>query len=286
MRDFKTYLRETKKDTRPVVLSYGRMNPVPTIGHQKLLDTAHGLADKLGAHHEIILSHSQDATKNPLNIDQKLRYARSFFPQTNFVGSSKETPTLLHHLSRLSAAGHKSAYIVAGSDRVPEFQKLVDTYHGVEGRHGVYNFPEGVHVVSAGDRDPDADGAEGMSSSKMRAAVMANDFDSYRKGIPKHVPEEVARASFTDTQNAMRKTKPIKEENVSGGDSVRGFGDVSGNPAIQVDPLQQYIATNSLAKDDQNGALMKMMKDSTTKHNLVGFKSFDPKQFEKSKGKR
>ena len=75
--------------------------------------------------------------------------------------------------------------------------------------------------------------------------------------------------------------KKLKEETVSGGLMVRGFGDVSGNPAVQEDPLQQYIDTNSLAKDNENGALMKMMKDS--KFNLLSFKAFDPKELEKSK---
>ena len=57
------------------------------------------------------------------------------------------------------------------------------------------------------------------------------------------------------------KKKKLTEETVSAGLSVRGFGDVSGNPAVQSDPLQQYVDTNMLAKDDVNGALMKMMKD-------------------------
>lgn len=78
----------------------------------------------------------------------------------------------------------------------------------------------------------------------------------------------------------------IEEETVAAGEMVRGFGDVSGNPAVQVDPLQQYIDTNVLAKDDQNGALMKMIKDNQLKFNSVGFKSFDPKELEKTKGKK
>lgn len=69
----------------------------------------------------------------------------------------------------------------------------------------------------------------------------------------------------------------LKEETQSAGDGVRGFGDVSGNPAVDNDPLQQYISTNALAKDKQNGALMKMMKDSQS--DILGFKSFDPTKY-------
>lgn len=202
LRSFIQYLRESTKDTRPVVLTYGRMNPGPTIGHQKVIEKVHELADKQGAHHEIILSHSQDSNKNPLSIEQKLEHARKFFPQTNFVGSSRETPTILHHLSRLHAAGHKQATVVVGADRVPEFTKTLGQYNGVPSKHGFYNFDK-LKVVSAGDRDPDAEGVEGMSSSKMRLAAKAGDFDSFRQGVPSHVSDENARKLFTDTQTGM-----------------------------------------------------------------------------------
>jgi hypothetical protein len=202
LRSFLQYLRESNKDTRPVVLTYGRMNPGPTIGHQKVIEKVHDLANKQGAHHEIILSHSQDSNKNPLSIDQKLEHARKFFPQTNFVGSSKQSPTILHHLSRLHDAGHPEATVVVGADRVPEFTKTLKQYNGVPGKHGYYNFNK-LKVVSAGDRDPDAEGVEGMSSSKMRMAAKAGDFDSFRQGVPSHVPVEAARKLFTDTRAGM-----------------------------------------------------------------------------------
>lgn len=66
----------------------------------------------------------------------------------------------------------------------------------------------------------------------------------------------------------------VKEETMSSGEAVRGFGDVSGNPAIQDNPLEQYVTTNQLAKDKENGFIMKMMKQS--QRNVVGFKEFNP----------
>ena len=79
--------------------------------------------------------------------------------------------------------GHKAIVMVVGSDRVDEFDKLLNTYNGVEARHGFYGF-DNIEVVSAGERDPDAEGVTGMSASKMRAAAGANDFDSFKQGLP------------------------------------------------------------------------------------------------------
>jgi hypothetical protein len=283
LNSFLRYLREAKKDTRPVVMTYGRMNPGPTIGHQVLLNKIHELADKNEAHHEVVLSHSQDAKKNPLSVDQRLEHARRFFPETNFVGSSKSSPTILHHLSRLHAAGHPEVHIVVGADRKEDFEKLVNQYNGKDRdengapyRHGYYNFKK-IKVHSAGDRDPDAEGVEGMSSSKMRMAAQANDFDSFRQGVPAHVPDEHARKLFNDTRNGMG----INEETTTS--SIGGLGFNTGNPAINTNKLTSYVDDNALEKDSQNGALLYMMKKTHSPlSNRIGFKAFEPK----SKGKK
>ena len=280
--NFLKYLREATKDTRPVVMNYGRMNPGPTIGHQVVLDKIHQLADKYDAHHEVVLSHSQDPNKNPLSVDQKLEHARRFFPQTNFVGSSKTTPTILHHLSRLHAAGHPEVHIVAGADRVDEFEKLANQYNGkdkdangVPFRHGYYNFKK-IKVHSAGDRDPDAEGVEGMSSSKMRMAAKANDFDNFKKGVPTHVPEEHARKLFNDTRNGM-----MVNESETGG--VGGLGFNTGNPAVDGNGLTNYTETNTANSDQKNDILHKWLQANHTKlHAKLGFKEFSPKS-EKNK---
>ena len=74
--------------------------------------------------------------------------------------------------------------MVVGSDRVKEFSSLLKSYNGVEGkRHGFYKFNT-IDVVSAGERDPDAEGVSGMSASKMRTAASLGDFESFEKGLP------------------------------------------------------------------------------------------------------
>jgi hypothetical protein len=80
--------------------------------------------------------------------------------------------------------GYEEVKMVVGSDRISDFKKLILQYNGVDGkRHGFYDFKK-IDVVSAGDRDPDAEGVEGMSASKMRTAVSANDLESFKKGLP------------------------------------------------------------------------------------------------------
>ena len=73
--------------------------------------------------------------------------------------------------------------MVVGSDRVTEFDTLLNKYNGVNGRHGYYGF-DNIEVVSAGERDPDAEGVTGMSASKMRAAAVDGDFDTFKMGVP------------------------------------------------------------------------------------------------------
>jgi len=159
----------------PVVMAFGRMNP-PTIGHEKLVNKVKEIAHDLHAPHHIILSHSSDAKKNPLSIQDKVKHAKRFFPNTNIEASSKEHPTFLQHAARLHQAGHDHLVMVGGSDRVEEFHKKLQQYNGT-GPGKLYNFKK-IEVKSAGHRDPDAEGAEGMSASKMREHAKNNDFNS------------------------------------------------------------------------------------------------------------
>lgn len=177
------FLEEKKSDHK--VLAFGRVNPV-TPGHVKLFDHVRSTAKRLGADHEVVLSHSQDAKKNPLSPQQKLEHAKAASPKTNISVASSEHPTLLHHASKAHSQGYKHLTVVAGEDRVPEFHKLLHTYNGKEGKHGHYNF-KSIHVVSAGHRDPDAEGVEGMSASKMRDHASKGNKKDFMSGVPKGV---------------------------------------------------------------------------------------------------
>lgn len=181
---------------KPVVFAFGRMNP-PTSGHAALVGKVKELAKENKAHHEVVLSHSVDPEKNPLSAEKKLEHAKRFFPDTNISVASEKEPTLMHHAARLSKAGHDHLIVVAGSDRVPEYKALLDKYNGKN-----YNFKK-IDVVSAGHRDPDAEGVEGMSASKMREHAINNKFSEFKKGIPSHVHPDHARQLFNDVRSGM-----------------------------------------------------------------------------------
>ena len=166
------FLRELFEAPKKVaVAAFGRMNP-PTIGHEKLVDKVKSFAGD----HYIFLSQTVKPKDNPLPFDVKLEFAKKFFPGVNVGHPSVRTP--IQMLQMLEKLGYTDVIYVAGSDRVASFEKLFNDYNGKE-----YNF-NSITVENAGERDPDADGAEGMSASKMRAAASAGDFESFAQGVP------------------------------------------------------------------------------------------------------
>ena len=201
MKSFLQLIEEKDKTEKPVVMAFGRMNP-PTTGHLKLIDKVKSTAEKVGAKHAVIVSHSQDTKKNPLSPEQKLKHLKRYAPGVHFESSSKEHPTILHQASKLYEKGHDHLVVVGGSDRVKEYHDLLHHYNNVKGRHGYYNYKK-IQVVSAGHRDPDAEGAEGMSATKMREHAKNKDFSSFRHGVPSHVNDHHARELMHDVRKGM-----------------------------------------------------------------------------------
>ena len=205
--DFKKFLEEQKE--KHAVLAFGRMNP-PTVGHAKLVDKVKDIADEVGGTHHVVISHSQDAKKNPLSAQDKVKHAKRFFPDTNISTSDKEHPNFLSQASKLHKAGVTHLHMVAGSDRTGEYHKILNQYNGVKGVHGHFNF-KNIKVHSAGERDPDAEGVSGMSASKMRGHAEKGNIKEFKKGIPKHVSPEHAKELYSDVRKGMQ----IKEEDVN-----------------------------------------------------------------------
>ena len=164
-------LRQLFEAPRTAVMAFGRMNP-PTIGHQKLVDKIKSIPGD----HYVFLSQSQKPKTDPLAFADKLRYAKFFFPQVTI--GNPEVKTIIQALQKIADLGYENLFYVAGSDRVQSFEELINKYNGIE-----YTF-KSIKVVSAGERDPDADGAEGMSASKMRQAAVDNDLESFKQGVP------------------------------------------------------------------------------------------------------
>lgn len=179
---------------RRAVFAFGRFNP-PTAGHEKLIHKVEDTAKSHGAEAHIIASHSEGSGKNPLPKEKKVDYLKKVASKdTHVSASSSKHPTLLHQLSNLHKNGVQHLTMVAGSDRVKEYHDLIHKYNGQESKHGHYNF-KSINVVSAGHRDPDAEGAEGMSGTKMREHARSGNMKAFKSGLPKALhpyAEEIA----------------------------------------------------------------------------------------------
>src|SRR6056300_672376 len=181
MKTFKD-IREARGDT--CVFTFGRFNP-PTTGHEKLLEAVATEAKKNpGAPYYVFASHSENPKKDPLPYAKKVAYMKKMFPKHSRNIVVDKARNVFEIAVSLHNKGHKAIVMVVGSDRVDEFNSLLNKYNGVEARHGYYGF-DNIEVVSAGERDPDAEGVTGMSASKMRAAASANDFDQFKLGLPR-----------------------------------------------------------------------------------------------------
>lgn len=188
---------------KTAVIAFGRMNP-PTIGHAKLVDKIKSVPGD----HFLFLSHSQDPKKDPLDFGTKLKFAKAFFPGIEIGREGVNTPVAA--LQYIQGLGYSDVVFVAGSDRVDGFQKLFDTYNGKPDKSGKIPFQfDSIMVISAGERDPDADGAEGMSASKMRAAAAAGDFESFSKGVPN---PKFAQQMYDSVRKSMGINQNVSED--------------------------------------------------------------------------
>ena len=200
MKTYQRFMTEKKGDT--VIFTFGRFNP-PTVGHEKLITAVQSVAKSRGGDFFVYPSHSQDPKKNPLNQSTKIKYMKKMFPKykRNIIASTGKTALAI--ASELYSKGYTNLVMVVGSDRVQEFQKILDRYNGEDKAHGFYDYDK-IEVVSAGERDPDAEGVEGMSASKMRAAAVAGDFKSFRMGTPKTLSDADTKKLFNDIRKGMQ----------------------------------------------------------------------------------
>lgn len=178
------------------VVSFGRMNPI-TIGHEKLAMKVMSEASKRKADPHIFLSHSSDAKKNPLSYEDKIKFAKKAFGS---VVKSSPARTIIEVAKSLNGK-YKNLVVVVGADRVEEFKSLLTRYNNKE-----YNF-ENIDIVSAGERDPDAEGVEGMSASKMRSLAQSSDLKTFASGLPKKL-----KSSAKEVYDAVRKGMGMNEE--------------------------------------------------------------------------
>jgi hypothetical protein len=187
-----------EKTKGTLTVAFGRFNP-PTIGHQQLMDVAaNAAAGDEDGQYMIFPSRSQDKKKNPLDADTKINYMQRFYPaHAGNIVNDPNTKTIFDVLRMAHNDGYTNVRIIGGADRVKEFEKLSNNYNGQ-----LYQFDK-IDVVSAGDRDPDAKGVEGMSASRMRLAAAENDFKTFRSGLPPDVKRSEAKELFDTLRGAM-----------------------------------------------------------------------------------
>ena len=227
--DFKQYLNEVvkkakeKEEESTAVMSFGRFNP-PTIGHEKLIRKTEEVAQQHSGTAHIVASHSEGTAKNPVPQQAKIGYLHNIVkPSTELSGSSKEEPTILHAAARLHRQGHKHLVVVAGSDRVNDYQELLNQYNdGKKYPHGSYKF-KSIKVVSAGSRDPDAEGVAGMSGTKIREYARKGNTAKFRSALP-----DALKASANEIMSHI-KAAPLKEE---------------------IDPIREAYINNQIYKID------------------------------------
>jgi len=253
---------EARGDT--AVFTFGRFNP-PTTGHEKLMEAVAKQAKKNSAPYYIFASHSENAKKDPLPYAKKLAYMKKMFPKHARSLVVDKARNVFEIAVTLHNKGHKSIVMVVGSDRVSEFDALLNKYNGTEARHGYYGF-DNIEVVSAGERDPDAEGVTGMSASKMRAAAVANDFDQFKLGLPKTFKQGMSlfkdvrkfmgvRESFVPRTNVMTDEDVVRDLYVEG--KLFAIGDIVEDNYTGVSGEVVRRGTNYITFAEQDGTLHK-----------------------------
>ena len=184
------------------VFAFGRFNP-PTIGHEKLINAVIATNQREGGTTYIYGSHSQDSRKNPLSHSEKMGYLQKMFPRIKKSIQTKAKERNVLQIAHTLNEKYDKLILVVGSDRVDDFTSLLNSYNGIKSKHGFYEYKE-IKVYSAGERDPDADGASGMSASKMRSAATKGDFESFISGASSELTIKEKRNLMNDVRKGLK----------------------------------------------------------------------------------
>ena len=227
---FKEFLAKGSKRPKAVAFAFGRMNP-PTAGHEKLIEKVESIAKRIKGDAIVYVSATQDKDKNPLDARTKIKYLQPLYPGVKFKPATGNTRTFMEVLSNDLNKKYSDVYMIGGSDRVEEFKRLITKYNGQS-----YDFDK-TEVMSAGARDPDAQGTTGISGTKMRLFAVKGDYNSFRKGLPTKMKDADGKKLFKDLRTAM------------GIKSTYGFG-VQMKPVMSLEDFekqelrQEYIEEN------------------------------------------
>ena len=221
---------EKKSEGDTLTLAFGRFNP-PTVGHEKLISAAEKAS--AGGDLKIYPSRTQDNKKNPLDPDMKVSYMRKMFPKhKEQIINDPEMKSIFDVLVAANEEGYKNINIVVGADRQGEFENLAQKYNGQ-----LYDF-DLIRTISAGPREEDAKGIEGVSASKQRKAVVDDDFNAFKRGLPKGIDDGDAMALFSAVRQGMKlkAAAKVKEE----------FADWQIAPRYDQQTLREHYVTKKI----------------------------------------
>ena len=244
MKNYKYFFKESSAKT--VVFAFGRFQP-PTNGHELLVNSIIKTAKSHNADSVIYASKTQDKKKNPLSVDQKIHYLKLMFPRANFKAANDKERTPIEAAKELNKK-YKNLIMVAGSDRVDSFTKLLNDYNGKE-----YHY-DSIVVVSSGERDPDSDTAAGMSGTKMRAAAIDGNYAEFKKGLPSSLKDVDGKKLMSDIRIGLGK-EAMSEELYTREQYYRGdifnVGDIVESEEIEYTIISR--GTNYLFLEDKLG---------------------------------
>lgn len=200
MKTFKQFFNEQSNKT--AVIAFGRYNP-PTVGHEKLIRKLTEVAKASSGDGFLIPSHTQNNKKDPLSFEEKKQILKYITPAGIEILDSGSN--LINLLQDLQTRGYNNVIHIAGSDRIPEFETLISRYNGKPDSKGKVPFQfNSYKFESAGERDPDSEGVEGMSASKLRKAALEGDYNLFKQGISQTVPEILVKQTFNHIRERIK----------------------------------------------------------------------------------
>jgi hypothetical protein len=193
------FMRQTelKEGAKTTVFAFARMNP-PTRGHEHLIQQVKRLAKEHKAGHTIALSPSH-GIDNPLSASLKFEYLKELFPGTDFY-MRKSSAGFIRSLCDIYEEGTEHLILVSGDDRMESYQSYLE----LNGKDNFFHFKK-ISFVSAGARNPEGEGIEAVSGTRVRQYADDNQFDKFFKDLPSTATEELAKRLFEDVRKGLIK---------------------------------------------------------------------------------
>jgi hypothetical protein len=209
--------QEQPTTEKSVTFAFGRFQP-PTAGHEVVFRKVKEVAKQKKSDHRIFFSRTDPsilakktkdsfeekatrALQNPLHPDDKYKILTTLFPEHNFVNDPKVV-TALDAMRHLGNAGYHHLTFVGEKPR-EDITTQMKKYIG----HPDFPNVKSVEFVLSGERDPDAEGVEGISGTKVRAAAESGDHDAFHAMMPKNTHPDTSKNIMHTIRQSISRTK-------------------------------------------------------------------------------